>query len=112
MESNMQPLRADVSVLFPLPEGNYAHVLVRDTANAPRYMPGDVLLVNLAVTNFVADGLYTVELNGRQLVRYLRDGPDGLVMFSGSAPQHDFKPPQDFRILGMAESAAQIRRIA
>ncbi|CAE6837873.1 hypothetical protein [Xanthomonas arboricola] len=100
------------SVLFPLPAGNYAHVLVKDTTNAPRYMPGDVLLVNMDVASFMFDGLYAVELNGRQLIRYLRDSGEGLIMFSGSAPHLGFAAPGDMRVLGLAESAAQVRRIA
>lgn len=100
------------SVLFPLPIGNYAHVLVRDNLNAPRYVPGDVLLVNLDINRFVADGLYVVDHAGRQLVRYLQDVGNGLRMFTGSAPHTAFVvTPETCRVLGMVEAAAQVRRV-
>lgn len=104
-------LETHPSVLFPLPAGDYAHVLVKDFDHAPEYIPGDVLLVNLGVSRFVADGLYAVEHAGRQKIRYLRD--DGsLRMFCGSHPTVAITvTPDTCRVLGMVESAAKVRRV-
>ncbi|TMN24529.1 hypothetical protein [Pseudoxanthomonas sp. X-1] len=111
---NIQPhgmLETHPSALFPLPAGDYAHVLVRDHCNAPAYVPGDVLLVNLAIRRFVADGLYVVEHAGQQKIRYLRD--DGsLRMVCGSHPTVAITVTADnCHVLGMVESAAKVRRV-
>ncbi|RZZ81435.1 hypothetical protein [Pseudoxanthomonas winnipegensis] len=105
-------LETHPSVLFPLPAGDYAHVLVRDYCNAPKYVPGDVLLVNLGVTKFLADGLYAVEFAGQQLIRYLRAQGGPLQLFCGSTPSiFTAVTPDSCRVLGMIESAAKVRRV-
>ncbi|KRG63369.1 hypothetical protein ABB26_12480 [Stenotrophomonas humi] len=69
-------------VLMPPPQGQ-AYVLVRDNLNAPTFEIGDVLQVDLSVVRCRWDGVYVIELNGRQIVRrvQVRPGKNGRPSF-------------------------------
>ncbi|WP_435012982.1 hypothetical protein [Xanthomonas arboricola] len=113
-------LSTHASVLFPLPEGNYAHVLVRDNLNAPNFMIGDVLLANLDVTSAKWDGIYVVQIGDQQLVRWIHFKPDpkasnrmAYYVFCMSMPDSGFfVGKKQIVVLAHVESHAQIRRVS
>lgn len=108
------------SVLFPLPEGNYAHVLVRDNLNAPNFMIGDVLLANLNITSWKWDGTYVVQVGDQQLVRWVQWIPDpadckqgAFRIFCISMPDSGFHVSREqLVVLASIEAHAQVRRVA
>lgn len=81
---------AYISPVHPLPEGNFAHIHVRDNLNAPDFHIGDVLIVDLGTTRFKWDGLYVIEINGRQVVRRVQDRGQTFYVFCTSAPNMGF----------------------
>lgn len=113
-------LSTHASVLFPLPKGNYAHVLVRDNLNAPNFMIGDVLLANLDVTSAKWDGIYVVQIGDRQLVRWIHFKPDAKAsnrmayyVFCMSMPDSGFFVSREqLVVLASIEAHAQARRVA
>lgn len=113
-------LATHASVLFPLPEGNYAHVLVRDNLNAPNFMVGDVLLANLSNTSCRWDGTYVVQIGDQQLVRWVQWVPDtadcrrgSFRIFCMSMPDSGFFVSREqLVVLASIEAHAQARRVA
>ncbi|MGH8037049.1 MAG: hypothetical protein ACREPD_04840 [Stenotrophomonas sp.] len=107
-------LQAHTSVMFPPPAEGFAHVLVQDNLNAPRFEKGDVLLANLAHTEWRYDGIYVVELHGRQLVRYVmhRGGPKLYVYYQAAIGHGEYIDKADLKILASITAANTTRRVA
>lgn len=107
-------LQAHTSVVFPPPAEGFAHILVQDNLNAPRFEKGDVLLANLAHTEWRYDGVYVVDLHGRQLVRYVQDrGGQGLYVYYLSAIEMgQFIPKSELKIIAAVHAVNSTRRIA
>lgn len=107
-------LHQHTSVMFQPPGEGFAHVLVQDNLNAPRFERGDVLLVNLAQTEWRYDGPYVVELHGQQVVRFVQDrGGKGLYVYYASGVEFaQCIPKCDLKILGAVTALNSTRRIA
>lgn len=105
---------AYISPVHPLPEGNFAHILVQDNLNAPRFERGDVLLADLSQTEWRYDGVYVVELHGRQVVRYVQDrSSSGLYVYHLSCMDlGQFVPKSDLKILAAVIAVNSTRRVA
>lgn len=105
------------SVLFPLPAGDYAHVLVRDNLNAPQFQIGDVLLADLRITSVTYDGIYVLQIGDQPVVRSVqfKPGPNGRMayyVFCVSMPDSGFfARPDQLVALGAIEAVAQLRRV-
>lgn len=107
-------LRHHVSVMHLPPADGFAHVLVQDNLNAPRFERGDVLLANLAQTEWRYDGIYVVELHGRQVVRFVQDrGSRGLyVYYLAGMELGQFVPKSELKILAAVTAVNSTRRVA
>lgn len=110
--SELQP---HTSVAFPPPAEGFAYVLVQDNLNAPSFKRGDVLLANLAQTEWRYDGVYVLELHGRQVVRHVQDrGVKGhlYVYYLASIELGQFIPMSELKILAAVTAANTTRRLA
>jgi len=107
-------LQAHTSVMCPPPAEGFAHVLVQDNLNAPRFEKGDVLLANLAHNEWRYDGIYVLELHGKQVVRYVQDrGSQGLYVYYLSAMElGQFIPKIELKVLAAVTAANTTRRVA
>ncbi|EKT4105704.1 hypothetical protein QEG46_001680 [Stenotrophomonas maltophilia] len=107
-------LHQHVSVMFPPPGEGFAHVLVSDNLNSPRFERGDVLLANLSQTEWRYDGVYVVELHGRQVVRFVQDrGEPGLYVFYLAGMElGQFVPKSELKILAAVTAVTSTRRVA
>lgn len=108
-------LHQHASVIFSPPAEGFAHVLVQDNLNAPSFERGDVLLANLAQTDWRYDGVYVLELHGRQVVRYVQDrGVKGhlYVYYLAAIELGQFIPKSELRILAAVTAANTTRRLA
>lgn len=100
-------------LLPPLPDGKFAHIVVKDNANSPAIQRGDILVANLSVDYWGWDGLYVVELHGQQLVRRVQALPRGLYVFCDTDRDNGtLIDKKDLRILAAIDSAMLIRRFA
>jgi len=90
----------------------WATVALTDSQNAPRYVPGDVLVIDLEVTEFRGDALYAVEIDGEALIRYVQVRPAGLYVYalSGIYEGHTI-PRAALRVLGLVTYANTLRRV-
>ncbi|WP_152906718.1 S24 family peptidase [Stenotrophomonas maltophilia] len=107
-------LQTHTSVAFPPPAEGFAHILVRDNLNAPRFEKGDVLLADLSRTEWRYDGIYVLELHGRQVVRYVQDrGSKGLYVYYLSAMElGQFIPKSELKVLAAITAVNCTRRVA
>ncbi|MDH1192255.1 hypothetical protein [Stenotrophomonas sp. GD03958] len=107
-------LQVHTSVAFPPPAEGCAHILVRDNLNAPRFEKGDVLLADLSRTEWRYDGIYVLELHGRQVVRYVQDrGSKGLYVYYLSAMElGQFIPKSELKVLAAITAVNCTRRVA
>lgn len=107
-------LQAHTSVIFPPPDAGFAHVLVQDNLNSPRFERGDVLLADLTHNQWRYDGIYVIELHGRQVVRYVQDrGSPGLYVYYLSAMElGQFIPTSDLKVLAAVTAVNSTRRVA
>lgn len=104
-------------VLMPPPEGQ-AYVLVRDNLNAPTFEIGDVLQVDLSVVHCRWDGVYVIELNGRQIVRrvQVRPGKNGhpsfYVFTTSNRALGFFVEFEDLIVLGEVKTVCCVRSVS
>lgn len=108
-------LHQHASVVFPPPAEGFAHVLVQDNLNAPRFERGDVLLANLAQTVWSYDGVYVLELHDRQVVRYVQDrGVKGhlYVYYLSGMELGQLVPKSELKILAAVTAVNSTRRVA
>ncbi|MCF5089603.1 hypothetical protein GIW57_05355 [Stenotrophomonas sp. PA-6-5C] len=108
------PLQAHTSVAFPPPADGFAHILVSDNLNAPRFEKGDVLLADLSRTEWRYDGIYVLDLHGQQVVRYVQDrGSKGLyVYYLAAMDLGQFIPKSELRVLAAIKAVNCTRRVA
>lgn len=113
-QSEPAKLQAHTSVMFPPTAEGFAHVLVQDNLNAPRFERGDVLLANLTHNEWRYDGIYVVELHGRQVVRYVQDqGRKGLYVYYLSALElGQFILKSELKVLASVTAVNSTRRVA
>lgn len=90
----------------------WATLALTDSQNAPRYLPGDVLVIDLEVTEFRGDALYAVEIHGEALIRYVQARSAGLYVYalSGIYEGHQI-PRAELRVLGLVTYANTLRRV-
>ena len=107
-------LQTHTSVAFPPPAGGFAHILVQDNLNAPRFAKGDVLLADLSRTEWRYDGIYVLDLHGRQVVRYVQDrGSKGLYVYYLAAMElGEFIHKDKLRVLAAITAVNCTRRVA
>lgn len=107
-------LQAHTSVMFPPPAEGFAHIVVQDNLNAPRFEIGDVLLANLNVTAWAYDGIYVIQVNDRQVVRYVQDrGAGKLYVYHLSMIDCGYFVDRNcLQILAAVELVSQTRRVA
>lgn len=107
-------LQAHTSVMFQPPAEGFAHILVQDNLNAPKFEKGDVLLANLAHSEWRYDGIYVIELHGRQVVRYVQDrGSQGLYVYYLSGMElGQFIPKSELKVLAAVTAVNSTRRVA
>lgn len=112
-----QPLPAAIGhTPSPLPDfsdtARWGLVEVKDSLNAPRYEPGDLLHVDLRRNYFAGDACYAVEIAGQQSIRFIQARPGGLHVYTRSNPGAAYPIPPDLLvILGMVIYATTTRRV-
>ncbi|WP_256647486.1 hypothetical protein [Stenotrophomonas maltophilia] len=91
----------------------WATVAVTDREHAPKYVPGDVLVIDLKVTDFRYDAMYAVEINGKQHLRYVQSrGSDGMYVYVLSGIyKGTLIPRAALRVLGLVTYANTLRRV-
>lgn len=90
----------------------WATVALTDSQNAPNYLPGDVLVIDLEVTEYRYDAMYAVEIDGEALIRFVQHRPGGLYVYalSGIYEGH-LIPRAALRVLGLVTYANKLRRV-
>lgn len=90
----------------------WATVALIDSQNAPSYLPGDVLVIDLTVKQYRGDALYAVEIDGEALIRYVQARPAGLYVYalSGIYEGHTIQRAA-LRVLGLVTYASKLRRV-